>query len=137
MHTTSTTPLNAAHVAVRPRDNDLRAERAVHCDRRSGQSDKQTITTYVTQWTYSIDLNAKSYQNGKVLFSTLKRYIDKVAKFKGQRWNGVVISEEDITKRTLDIAIPRGASPSQVKVLQEAAKYGKSNGVEVNIQVIK
>lgn len=46
----------------------------------------------------SIDLNAKSYQNGKVLFSTLKRYIDKVAKFKGQRWNGVVISEEDITK---------------------------------------
>lgn len=85
----------------------------------------------------SIDLNAKSYQNGKVLFSTLKRYIDKVAKFKGQRWNGVVISEEDITKRTLDIAIPRGASPSQVKVLQEATKYGKSNGVEVNIQVIK
>lgn len=36
----------------------------------------------------------------------------------------------------IQIAIPRGASPSQVKVLQEATKYGKSNGVE-NIQVIK
>ena len=69
--------------------------------------------------------------------STLKNYIDKVAKFKGQRWNGVTISEEDITKRALDVAIPKGASPSQVKVLQEATKYGKANGVQVNIHVIK
>ena len=85
----------------------------------------------------SIDINAKSYQNGRVLYSTLKNYIDKVAKFKGQRWNGVTISEEDITKRALDVAIPKGASPSQVKVLQEATKYGKANGVQVNIHVIK
>lgn len=46
----------------------------------------------------SINLNAKSYQNEKVLFSTLKRYINQVAKFKGQRWNGVTITEEDITR---------------------------------------
>ena len=85
----------------------------------------------------SIDLNAKSYQNGKALLSTLKRYINQVAKFKGQRWNGVTITEEDITKRALDVAIPKGASPSQVKALQEATQYGKQKGVQVNIHVIK
>ena len=85
----------------------------------------------------SINLNAKSYQNEKVLFSTLKRYINQVAKFKGQRWNGVTITEEDITGRALEVAIPKGASPSQVKALQEATKYGKENGVQVNIHVIQ
>jgi len=85
----------------------------------------------------SINLNAKSYQNGKALFSVLKKYINQVAKFKGQRWNGVTITEGDITKRALDVAIPKGASPSQVKALQEAAKFGKEKGVQVNIHVIQ
>ena len=85
----------------------------------------------------SIDLKAKSYQNANALYSKLKGYINQVAKFKGQRWNGVAIQEEDITKRALDVAIPRGASESQVEAIQKAIEYGKNNGVQVNIHVIQ
>ena len=85
----------------------------------------------------SIDLKAKSYQNANALYSRLKGYINQVAKFKGQRWNGVTIQEEDITKRALDVAIPQGASKSQVEAIQKAIEYGKNNGVQVNIHVIQ
>ena len=37
----------------------------------------------------------------------------------------------------MDVAIPQGASKSQVEAIQKAIEYGKNNGVQVNIHVIQ
>ena len=81
----------------------------------------------------SLDLNAKSYQNVKRLNSTVKRYIDKVADFKGRSWGGVSIREKDIKNKTLDLVVPPTKNKAQQKTLAELVDYGKTKGVKVNI----
>ena len=69
--------------------------------------------------------------------STVKSYIDKLVKFEGATWSGTEITKESIKKKVLELAIPRGATKEQVKILQELQKYAKEKDVELIIHVFK
>ncbi|WP_432288797.1 hypothetical protein SLT36_30270 (plasmid) [Aminobacter sp. BA135] len=73
------------------------------------------------------------YQNASTLNRTLTSYVDKVAGFQGQTWAGVSIRSQDITARSLDLAIPHGGSAAQQRIIDQSVKYGASRGVTVNV----
>ncbi len=81
----------------------------------------------------SLDINAKSYLNSSRLKSTVKLYIDKVAKFEGYKWNNVIIESEDIVEKALDLVVPSGGNATQKEVLQWLIDYGKKIGVKINV----
>lgn len=85
----------------------------------------------------TVDLAAKSYQNPARLESLVKRYIDKVAGFKGSDLRNYVILEEDINQLALHVAVPRGASPSQQHVLDELVTYAHEKGVALQVEVVR
>ncbi len=87
----------------------------------------------------SLDLGAKSYKNTRQLTSTVKRYIDKVAKFTGGSRAGVLVEKEQIVTRALDLVIPYVGTPAQRAALEKLVVYGQAsslpNKVKVNIIV--
>ena len=84
----------------------------------------------------TLDLGAKSYQKNNAVFNKLMGYIDKLASFKKATWGDDMVKESMIRKRVLEVGIPRGATSSQVKQMNNAIKYGESRGVKVNIRVV-
>ncbi|MFK8298993.1 hypothetical protein ACI76O_11770 [Capnocytophaga cynodegmi] len=85
----------------------------------------------------TVDLTAKSYLKGKAVFNTLKGYIDKLANFKGATWGKDIVEERFIKSKILEIGIPRGVTSEQIKQINQAIQYGKSQGIQVNIRVVK
>jgi RHS repeat-associated protein len=82
----------------------------------------------------SMDLTLKSPMNPKYLLRTAKKYIDQVKNFKGARWARAEISANEISRRGLNLAIPRGIATSQQKaVLNQIIRYGKENNILVKI----
>jgi RHS repeat-associated protein len=84
----------------------------------------------------SMDLAAKTYSDAAAITRVGEGYIDKVAAFQGRNWAGVNIKPGDITSRTLELAVPSGATQAQQQALQGLVKYGLQNGVTVTIKVI-
>ena len=84
----------------------------------------------------SLNLGAKSYQNASRVTAKVRGYIDKVAKFSGQKWANRVIAKSDITGRALELAVPSAGTPAQQTALKQLIEYGRSVGVEVKIIVI-
>lgn len=89
----------------------------------------------------SIDLNASSYQNAAALTSKITGYIDSVAGFlqdgAAKQVGSTVVRAEEITARELDLAIPPGASPSQLAALNYAAGYALKKRVKLRIMEIR
>jgi hypothetical protein len=78
----------------------------------------------------SIDLNANTYQDAARLTSLLNGYVNKVAAFNGIEWGTVNILPEEITGRTLNLAIPKGIrTVAQRAALQAVQARAKSLGV--------
>lgn len=85
----------------------------------------------------SIDLTAPTYQKAGALASRLKGYVDKVAKFDGDNFNGTKINALDVTSRALQVAIQPGvASAEQLAVLTQLRQYATSKGVQLIISEV-
>lgn len=86
----------------------------------------------------SIDLTAKSYQKSGALFSRLKSYVNKVAGFNGASMGNRTIKASDITSRSLEVGVQKGAATAAEKAEIDAAiAYGRSKGVSVTVREIK
>ncbi len=85
----------------------------------------------------TLDLGAKSYLKNNAVFNKLTGYVDDLAGFNGATWGDDVVRGSDITKRVLEVGIPRGASSSQVQQINNAVKYGAEKGVKVNVRVVE
>ena len=81
----------------------------------------------------SLDLKAKTYQNTIKLSHTLRKYVDKVARFEKGRVGQDVITLDKIKGRALDLAVPRGATLAQKQILKNAVEYGLTKNVTVNV----
>jgi hypothetical protein len=80
----------------------------------------------------SIDLNAATYQDAGRLMSTVSRYVDALAEYAGSELGGIKISAEDITSRTLSLAVPKGSMTSlQRKVIEAARARAKVLGIDL------
>lgn len=81
----------------------------------------------------SLDLRAKTYQSVQNLGRTVERYIDQVRAFNGARYANVTVRGADITGRSLELAVPRGATAAQQSALKALQTYGRNLGVDVKI----
>lgn len=85
----------------------------------------------------TLDLKADTYIKAGKVFGKLKEYIDELDAFKGAKRKGVEVLEQDVKEKVLDVAIPKGATKSQVEEIQKAIQYGKDKGIKVETTVIK
>ncbi len=80
----------------------------------------------------SIDLNAATYQDPRRLMSTLSRYTNALAEYAGSELGGFRVRAEDITSRTLSIAIPKGSMTSfQRKGIEAARVQARGLGIDL------
>ena len=70
-----------------------------------------------------MDLACKTYQKAGAIFSRLSSYINKVAEYTTQTMNGLTVSANSSTQRILELAIPSGATPEQIRAIQQASEY--------------
>jgi hypothetical protein len=70
----------------------------------------------------SVDLNAATYQNGASLLSALLRYISKLADYEGSTLGDITVSADDITSRTLSVAIPKGSISAAQRIAIDTAR---------------
>ena len=52
-------------------------------------------------------------------------------------WGGDQVWSNQINRRVLDVAIPRGATPAQVQQLEKAIELAKNKNVEILIHVVQ
>jgi filamentous hemagglutinin len=72
----------------------------------------------------SINLNAPSYRQAKALYGKLREQINEVANFTGKKWAGVIIGEDQIAGRTLDVVVPHSGNVAQKSAIKQAVEYG-------------
>ena len=85
----------------------------------------------------SLDLRATTYQNPATLRRTIKGYIDKVAKFEGDKLLDDVVYKHQIKGRALELAIPKTATQAQREILKEMEDYAATQQVKMHIIIIK
>lgn len=51
--------------------------------------------------------------------------------------NGLIVSANSTTQRILELAIPTGTTPEQMKAIQQASDYATQRGVELIVHVIE
>ena len=86
----------------------------------------------------TLDTRARGYvDRPSRIYGTLKRYIDQVRNFGGDRKEGVRILPHQIDERRLELAIPADTSPEQITQIQRAIDYADDLGIEVNVSRIR
>jgi hypothetical protein len=89
----------------------------------------------------SVDLEAPGYQvegdYERALYNKLSNSIDDLAEFKGGRYAGTDVPENEITSRTLTVIIPSLGTAEQRQVLRQIFEVGKQRGVLVRTEVYR
>lgn len=82
----------------------------------------------------SLDLTAATYQNEKLLFNRLNKFVNALVKFKGASWGEDVVEESDILGRELSIGIPEGSmTEKQMIVFTKITRIAEKLGVKIII----
>ncbi|MGO9566226.1 MAG: hypothetical protein ACLP5H_01665 [Desulfomonilaceae bacterium] len=81
----------------------------------------------------SMDLRLNSYQDGSKILSQGRKYVDNLVNFDGAAMKGYEITVEQITERVLRIGVPPGATEIQKSAFKAVVKYGKQNGIKVEV----
>jgi hypothetical protein len=81
----------------------------------------------------SMNLNDPTYLKLRNISRVGERYVDQLAAFTRGKRGRLVILPQQIQGRVLELAIPRGASDSQLEALEDLVRYGLRNGVIVVI----
>ncbi len=85
----------------------------------------------------SVDLSRPSYQSQADLERLLRRYIDKVASFRGAQRANVLILARQVKARALLLAIPtQPMTKAQRSALARAAAYARSHGVRLTVRPV-
>ena len=82
----------------------------------------------------SIDLNAATYQDVARLTYRLNDYINELASYEGSDLGDIEITTEDITSRSLSLAIPKGSITS-VQRMAIAATRARAKDLGINLVV--
>lgn len=87
----------------------------------------------------SMDLTAKSYQEGDNAQKTLMKYIDELAEYKGQDkpWgrDNIVIPRDSIKYRELVLVIPKNElTEANERMLSEMAEHAGSKGITLVVE---
>lgn len=88
----------------------------------------------------TLDIFAKTYAKdvtNSAVKKQLVQYIDDLANFNGRTWGGQTVKGSDIKERVLEIGIPKGATESVVKQIDEAIKYAQGLGIKMNVRVVQ
>ena len=85
----------------------------------------------------SIDLMARTYQSGNVLFNRIMGYSHKLSNFAGDAWGGHVVNVGASTQRKLEIAIPSGATEAQMQQINRAIREAAEIGVEIVTIIVR
>jgi filamentous hemagglutinin len=73
----------------------------------------------------SLDLGAPTYSTPAAITRVGTGYVDKVAAFQGRSYAQIDIRACQVTGRSLDIAVPPGATATQKQALQDVVNYGR------------
>ena len=85
----------------------------------------------------SIDLAARTYQQGNALFNRIMTYSRSVANFTNRTWAGETVRVNSSTQRILELAIPHGATQTQWEQISKAIAEAAKIGVEIVPIVIR
>jgi len=84
--------------------------------------------------TKTLDLNAPGYQVERRLRYLVNKYTRDLADFKGDTWDDIQITTEEIRARCLDLIVPRfSGTGAQWKILRNAAERAESRRVHFKI----
>lgn len=80
----------------------------------------------------SLDIFAKSYQSVSALSSRISGYVTQLENYAGGQIPGRVLGSNDVTRRVLEIILPKGAlSQGSLDALRRAQQQALSRGVEI------
>jgi RHS repeat-associated protein len=85
----------------------------------------------------SINLRAKTYQRVNGVYNKIMNDANKLASFTTTFYNDIKVAVNSSTIRTLEVAIPKGASKSQMKEIARAINDAAKKGIQVIIYIIK
>ena len=86
----------------------------------------------------SYDTAAQSHQTTEGLSGRINKDINKVVNFAGRRWGGTDITLDDISSRTIEVALPpTKLTPPQAAAIGASREYAASKGVELIVTVVK
>jgi hypothetical protein len=80
----------------------------------------------------SIDLNAATYQNSRILLSRVNKYLGELEKYQDTEWGGDNIKAADIAGKVLRVVIPMGSmTPIQREIIAAATRVARSKGLRL------
>jgi hypothetical protein len=80
----------------------------------------------------SVDLNAATYQNFRILLSRLNKCLSELEKYQGTDWGGDEIKASQIINRTLRVIIPDGSMTAiQEEALKAATRIARSKHIRL------
>ncbi|MDD4674008.1 MAG: hypothetical protein PHI03_13850, partial [Bacteroidales bacterium] len=85
----------------------------------------------------SIDLFAKSYQDGNKVYNTIMNYSNSLKNFNSKTWGDITVNVNSNTKRILELAITKNASSAQMNQIYHAIKDAAKIGIKIEIKYIK
>lgn len=85
----------------------------------------------------TLNVFAKQYIKDGAVGKQLTKYVDDLAKFEGRSWGGQTVKGSEISKKVLEVGIPKGASEKVIEQITKATEYAKTQGVELNVRVVK
>ncbi|MBU5334084.1 hypothetical protein KQI61_17975 [Anaerocolumna aminovalerica] len=85
----------------------------------------------------SMDLFAKSYQNGNSVYNTVMKYVNSLANFTSTKWGSINVDVNSSTRRYLELAIPKGGVEAQMTQINNAIAEAAQRGVEIIIRFVK
>ena len=84
----------------------------------------------------SINLSAKSYQDGFKLSSKIQKDINATLDFNNYELNGIKLNSFNINKKVINIVVDdKPLNQSQIENLKQTIDYSKLNGVELKVTI--
>ncbi|QIM61985.1 hypothetical protein A1D29_00890 [Pasteurellaceae bacterium Orientalotternb1] len=77
------------------------------------------------------------YKDPKRITYQLNRYVDQMVQFKGDGKGVKRITNKDISKKEMYLAIPYGTSTEKIQAINKSVDYAKSQGVNIIVREIK
>jgi len=84
----------------------------------------------------SIDIFAKSYQGNNAIYNQVMKYVNSLAGFQTTTWGGTRVIVNSSTNRILELAIPPGATSTQLAQINKAIADAAKQGITVVTKVI-
>jgi len=85
----------------------------------------------------SLDLAAPSYQKPRAVLSKIRQYVKSLAQFTGTTYKGVGYAVLPGAAKTLELAVPKGATADQMKQITQAVADAAAQYVKVIVSTVE